>query len=80
MYVYVQFHCCGATNYTDWVDINWNRNSSLEGERLIPESCCATVGGCNAIDGVYFMEEDLTYNGGNATVWTQVHTYSCMHT
>lgn len=34
-FVAFQFHCCGAENYTDWLESSgWKRNNS------VPDSCC----------------------------------------
>lgn len=45
-----QFHCCGATNYTDWETI------PLPVKGQVPDSCCVNVTqGC----GTKFTEKDI---------------------
>ena len=68
----IQFHCCGATNYSNWLYVDWYKgNQSTGGEPVIPLSCCATKGGClNNTDIDFILEGDV--DDGTYVVWTQV--------
>lgn len=61
----LQLHCCGATNYTDWLYTDWFGN--LTTGPVIPVSCCATVGGCGEEGFIFEDDIPVTYR-----VWTQV--------
>ncbi len=48
------FHCCGANNYKDWVNMtvqNWPKNS-------VPESCCKNKKNCHH-DNITGHESDI---------------------
>ncbi|XP_065903189.1 tetraspanin-6-like [Dysidea avara] len=62
-------HCCGVTNYTDWLQVEWinsTNNASDVDEPVIPVSCCATVNGCD--DPVAIFPEDI--ESGRYKVWS----------
>lgn len=52
------FHCCGANNYKDWVNMtvqNWPKNS-------VPESCCKNKKNCHH-DNITGHESDIYQTG-----------------
>ena len=65
----MQLHCCGATNYTDWLITDWyTGDQNTDDEPVVPVSCCATVGGCGNGSEI-ILENEIP---GEYKVWTKV--------
>ncbi|XP_065903197.1 tetraspanin-6-like [Dysidea avara] len=57
-----EVHCCGADSFHDWLPVNWSGN----GTNFIPESCCATAGGCKTGKSIPYP-----FIGNATKVWSE---------
>ena len=67
----MQLHCCGATNYSDWLNVKWYPGNETT-DPVVPVSCCATVGGCDNDEFILGDEIPEEYK-----VWTKVYIRLC---